>query len=194
VGRESVLPRRPEIEEKWVALIDGRLTREEVSAWARPLCDQATVDIDVMIQSGLSALAGFTMISAPFHVGMVIDPPPVGEYLRPMSTVTEWLERWRSRCIEVDADPDRWRQVEYRIRRPLPDGTELPEGRMRTSSRYGLGDLVNNPVWPDGRSKEGRGCVWRVTAVENDGELLVLEVAEPFSVSRHQVMPPDQAS
>jgi hypothetical protein len=53
-------PDRAEVEAKWEAVIDGRLTREEVHDWAEPFVLDERSD-DVMVLAALQQLHGFDL-------------------------------------------------------------------------------------------------------------------------------------
>jgi hypothetical protein len=169
------VPTRVEIEEKWIDFSEGRTSREDVRDWACSF-DRNTI-ADVMVRDGLGWLAGFAMISDEANHHGITDPPPVGEYLRSRDFIAKHLDHWRRRCAEVDADPERWRKVDYGTLFRLPDGASL-SGTLSTSRKalFIIGNILNAPVAPDGRSGEGSGHAWTIADIIEDGKVLVLEV------------------
>jgi len=62
----------------------------------------------------------------------------------------------------------------YKLRLCLPDGTERQNSSLTTLRPRSAGDVLNVPLGPDGRSRPGRGFLWRVAALEDEGKTLVL--------------------
>jgi hypothetical protein len=77
----------------------------------------------------------------------------------------------------VTSDPEQ--TITYKVRWRLSDGTEHVAGPLTTRRRRGVGDFVNLPNGPDGRGREGKGYIWRVTALEDDDTTLVLAFERP---------------
>jgi hypothetical protein len=75
--------------------------------------------------------------------------------------------------------PEDWK-FSYRFRCRLRDGS-FKEWDSRKPSPLGLGDVVNWPMGPDGSARPGKGYLWRVTSVEDEGSTLVLEFDRPHS-------------
>jgi hypothetical protein len=98
-------PDRAEVEAKWEAVIDGRLTREEVHDWAEPFVLDERSD-DMMVLTALQQLHGFDLTGDrsgdPFKV---THHGPPGQYIRSIEEVAAQLTKWRNRCVEYDADP-----------------------------------------------------------------------------------------
>lgn len=93
-------PDRAEIESKWTAIIEGRVTREEVHAWAEPLMLGERIS-DLLVASALQSLHGFDLTTD-------LEHGPPGNYLRSLDTLVEELDLWRAECVEYDMDPEGW--------------------------------------------------------------------------------------
>jgi len=145
---------RAEIDDRWVALIEGRATRDEVSDWAGHYFDDGGVD-DPCIRRGLGHLFSCKLASEEGNPLGLAEPPPVGEYLWTITELAERLSQWKSWCIEVDADPSKVPQVEHEVRLRLSDGSEVDGGRYTTFRRRSVGEIINLPDVPDGRAREG---------------------------------------
>ncbi|MBQ1094075.1 hypothetical protein [Streptomyces sp. B93] len=91
-------PTRADVEAQWRALIEGRLSRQDVHVWAAQWVGvpEARV-VDPMVENGLLHLHGFSM-----------ESPSAGAaktYMHPDDAVTAALERWRRDCVRFDQDP-----------------------------------------------------------------------------------------
>jgi hypothetical protein len=103
-------PTRSEIDEWWQGIIEGRVTREAAHAWAEPLMfAEYSTQPDLMVMSALQSLHGFDMTFDPPDRNVIRHGPP-GEYYRTIDEIAADYKRWRSKCEEVDRDPDGWRQ------------------------------------------------------------------------------------
>ena len=77
--------------------------------------------------------------------------------------------------------------ISYLTRFRLTDGTEK-EGRFTTRRPRAVGDAVNFPTGADGASGQGKGYIWRVSAIEPSAdpsieEVLVLDFERAFPES-----------
>ena len=84
-----------------------------------------------------------------------------------------------SRRLNTSVTSDLEQMITYNIRLRLPDSTEREGGRFTTRRRRLVGDLVNLPQGPDGRSLAGKGYIWRVAALEDGHTTLVLAFERP---------------
>lgn len=100
---------RVDIEEKWTAIIEGRLTREEVHAWAHPIMLGDDPSDDLMVMSAIQYLDGFDLVNDP-ESGELLRHGAPGDYLRSTAEVAQELQRWRANCVAYDADPVGWSQ------------------------------------------------------------------------------------
>jgi hypothetical protein len=98
---------RVAIEEKWIALVEERLSRETVHAWADPLVRGDDRFDDVPSMTALQYLHGFDLVHAPGEVFGVRHGAP-GDYVRSLDEVGQELERWRQMCADYDCDPADW--------------------------------------------------------------------------------------
>src|SRR5271166_5416676 len=90
---------RGKLEDRWRRLLDGRLRREEVAERATEEARQATDDM--MVAIGLQLLANLDLRvsqrdSRRLHIG---------DYMEPMSKISEKFEDWCENCAAYDADP-----------------------------------------------------------------------------------------
>jgi dipeptidase E len=69
-------------------------------------------------------------------------------------------------------------QFQYEVRFRLPDGIEKSSGSFTTHRERQLGEIVNLPEGPDGLARGGKGFIWRIAAIEEDGTL-VLDYERP---------------
>jgi hypothetical protein len=71
--------------------------------------------------------------------------------------------------------------ISYAITWRLPDGAEERESEpsFRTKRQRDVGEIVNLPTGPDGKGRTGKGYLWRVVAVEEDAQRLVLAYERP---------------
>jgi hypothetical protein len=69
--------------------------------------------------------------------------------------------------------------IEYRVRVRLGSGRQLSAAPFFTNRERCLGDFVRLPVRPDGELEPAQRYDWRITAVEDDGKMLVLEYEFP---------------
>jgi len=111
-------PTREQIEGRWLALIEGRVSREAVHEWSvqwvEPWRAQRGVDNDVyvddpMVWNGLLCLHGFDMTAQPERPNLVKHGPP-GLYVHSHQHIVAELSRWRTRCVDYDADPEGFRR------------------------------------------------------------------------------------
>jgi hypothetical protein len=96
-------PGRADIEQKWLEIIRGSATREEVHEWAEPLMLGDRIE-DLMVASALEHLHGFDLTGD----GRLLRHGPPGEYIRSIAEIVDELNRWRQNCDEYDADPEGW--------------------------------------------------------------------------------------
>jgi hypothetical protein len=73
--------------------------------------------------------------------------------------------------------------ISYAITWRFPDGSERrdSEPTFTTMRQRGVGEIVNLPNGPDGKGRPGTGYLWRVVAVEDDGQRLVLAYERPHA-------------
>jgi hypothetical protein len=98
---------RAEVEAKWLGLLDGSLTREDVCQWAEPLMLYAEID-DIMVKNALYYLHGFDL--AYLDRPNLVHHGPPGTYVHSDEYIAEQLRAWRRRCEEYDRDPHAWRE------------------------------------------------------------------------------------
>jgi hypothetical protein len=110
---------RNDIEFIWKALIEGRLTREEVHAWAFPMWTNEDF-ADGFVLSALQQLDGFDLTESPDKKGFVRHGPP-GDYIRSMDDVSRQFNEWLQRCAEFEADPETYRRRKQEREAPLLD-------------------------------------------------------------------------
>jgi hypothetical protein len=80
----------------------------------------------------------------------------------------------------VSYDPQRTSSsVEYRLTVRLRDGRVVPSAPLLTAHRRHLGDEVRIPLRPDGELRPGEIHAWRVAAVGDGGDVLLLEHVAP---------------
>jgi hypothetical protein len=98
-------PTRGEIEEHWLALIEGQTTREAVHEWSVQWVENEDVHVpDPSVRDALLRLHGFDMTYRPERPGLVTHGPP-GLYVHSQQHIVDELSRWRASCVEYDADP-----------------------------------------------------------------------------------------
>jgi hypothetical protein len=168
MDQDGAPPSRDEIEERWVALIEGRVTRDEVSHWASRHFNDGGVD-EPCIKRGLGQLFSFKLVSEEGNPLGLAEPPPVGEYLWTITELADRLNEWKSWCVKIDADPSRLPHVEHEVRLRLSDGSEVDGGHYVTFRRRSVGETINLPDGPDGQAREGVGFIWQVAEVEEQG-------------------------
>ena len=100
-------PTRLDVESKWSAVVDGRISREAAHDWAEPLmlADYQTQP-DTMVMQALQHLHGFDLSQGDDE--RLVHHGPPGTYVRPPEDIAAELEAWRLRCQEHDADPVGW--------------------------------------------------------------------------------------
>ena len=86
------------------------MSREAVHEWSVQWVEDedARVD-DAMVLSALRSLHGFDMTYRPERPNLVKHGPP-GLYVHSHEHIVAELSRWRTRCVEYDADPDGFRR------------------------------------------------------------------------------------
>jgi hypothetical protein len=86
-------------------LLAGRVTREEVHAWAAPWVEHILSEIeDPMTMNGLQHLHGFSLRynpERPSLLGYESDWP----YLHSRQEIADGLDRWRQNCVRFNANP-----------------------------------------------------------------------------------------
>jgi hypothetical protein len=100
-------PSRGDVDAMWTAVIEGRLTREQVHAWATPLMSGDNKIDDLMVATAIQHLDGFDLTNDPDE-GVFLRHGPPGEYIMSASDIAKELELWRTECAEYDADPVGW--------------------------------------------------------------------------------------
>jgi hypothetical protein len=99
---------RSAVEAVWVALAEGRVSREWVHAWADPLVrSEAGVADDVLTRMGLQFLHGFDLAPCDDAVFGVRHGGP-GGYAKSVGQVAADLEAWSEHCAAHDRDPGGW--------------------------------------------------------------------------------------
>jgi hypothetical protein len=94
---------RDEVERKWQALLQGRLSRDDVATWAAEMENEPPPN-DMMVAVGLQNLANLDLRTWPD--GSSRPEARVGEYMESIERVTEKFEGWKASCIAYDADPN----------------------------------------------------------------------------------------
>jgi hypothetical protein len=112
---DGILPRvaepsRADVEACWLSLISGDVTRSAVHEWATRWVEGTEPANDPMVQNGLQYLHGFDLIRSPDRSGAVRHSA-TGDYIRSDTEVIHELERWHSRCLEYDRDPEAYAQT-----------------------------------------------------------------------------------
>jgi hypothetical protein len=103
-------PTRGEIEDRWLALIEGRTSREAVHEWSAQWVEDERVHVDdLMVWNALLHLHGFDMMYRPERPNLVHHGPP-GLYAHSHQHMVDELSRWRARAADYDADPDGFRR------------------------------------------------------------------------------------
>lgn len=98
-------PDRFDVEIEWIALIDAKLTREEVHAWAsRWVEGHPTQKLDVMILNALQQLHGFDL-KIDDDDGTTLRHGGEGRYLHSLAHMRSAFEEWKENCKLYDADP-----------------------------------------------------------------------------------------
>ncbi len=94
-------PSREDVDARWVALIEGRTTREEVHAWASQWVGKVPVH-DPMVDSALLHLHGFGL-----WVGAnpsYVSARRSDDYLHSDEEVVNAYRRWQADCVKFDTD------------------------------------------------------------------------------------------
>lgn len=103
-------PSRQEVEIKWIALISGRLSREEAHEWASEWVEGRLEEkVDVMTFNALQQLHGFDL-KTDDHDRSVLRHGGDGEYMHPASQIRVMFEEWKKNCEKYDADPLAYRK------------------------------------------------------------------------------------
>jgi hypothetical protein len=105
-------PTREDIEERWKAIIEGRVSREDVHAWAVPWVERTWRFKDPMVSVGATYLHGYDLTFDP-AVGEGVVRHAMSEgwaYLKPIEEIRSDLEHWQRDSIFFDRDPDAWRK------------------------------------------------------------------------------------
>lgn len=108
---EDGWPSRDDVTSRWIALIEGLVTREEVHDWTVPWVegegDVVGPPSDVMVGTALQNLHGFTMAYLPETPNLIHHGPP-GIYVKSLDDIKGAFEWWLGRCREWDqrSQPD----------------------------------------------------------------------------------------
>jgi hypothetical protein len=99
--------RRGEVHTKWLALVNGQVTREEIHDWTVPWVegDAELPDDEPLVSSALQTLHGYQALRSN-------DGSP--GYLRSDEDVAQGLAKWRADCSAFDADPAGWRRERFK--------------------------------------------------------------------------------
>jgi hypothetical protein len=132
-----VEPTRDEIENRWRQLLDGTVTREEVSAWAARWVRREGECGDLIVELGLLHLFGFDL-SRPADIATgtsgVLQKHGGGAgrvYLSSAADIATELGGWRRDARSFDRDPADWRRDRlHELLRRMG-----AEGRLEESSR-----------------------------------------------------------
>ncbi|WP_040778651.1 hypothetical protein [Nocardia pneumoniae] len=107
---ENELPRRSEIEEVWLQVIAGGMTREVAHDWVVPWVENDDPDWvrpdDVMVEAGLLYLHGLDMTRDSDAPNLISHSGP-GLYVLSEAEVAARLDHWLGKCREYDSDPER---------------------------------------------------------------------------------------
>lgn len=95
------VPDRDAVADRWLKLIRGELTREEVHAWAKPWVEYRFGEItDPLVTSGLTYLHGFDMVFVEPGVGVVRHGGP-GRYVHSGRDISDAFDRWKAKCDDT---------------------------------------------------------------------------------------------
>jgi hypothetical protein len=98
--RESEVsaPDREDVEQQWVRLIRGEITREEAHAWAKVWVEDRNEQVvDWLVESALQRLHGFDMVyTDPEHKKVRHGGP--GNYVHDATWISESFERWKTQA------------------------------------------------------------------------------------------------
>lgn len=108
---ENQAPTRAVVEARWMALIEGQATRDEVHAWAAPWVEFDPFIGQPLVESALQSLHGFDLTRDPEQPNLLTHGGE-GEFVHSDADIADGLSRWKRRCVEHDADP-----VGFRSRR-----------------------------------------------------------------------------
>jgi len=107
-------PAREEVERRWVELIHGRATREQIHCWAAQWVEaEHDPTKDAMVTRALQSMHGFSMAYQPKTPNRIHHGPP-GIYVHSLNHIAAELVRWRATCREYDADPTGFSQEAVR--------------------------------------------------------------------------------
>ena len=103
-------PTRGQIVSRWLALIEGRTSREAVHEWSAQWVEDQDAHVgDPMVWNALLHLHGFDTAYQPERPSLVRHGPP-GLYVHSHQHIVAELSRWRTRSADYDADPDGFRR------------------------------------------------------------------------------------
>ncbi len=105
------VPGVEDVERRWLEMIDGRRSREEVSAWAaRWVEGDEPVAITGVVGLGLFYLHGADLVRVGGAGSDLVRHGGGGPYLRSVDELGEDLSYWRSQVRQHAADPVGWRR------------------------------------------------------------------------------------
>jgi RHS repeat-associated protein len=126
---EGQTPTRADVENRWMGIVQGRFTRNEVHMWASRWVETGGLRQlrDAMVRNALQHLHGYDLVRNPDHPERIRHAPE-GDFIRSLDTVAQELEQWHSDCRAYDADPQGYALA---ARRRALDALALSDG-LRT--------------------------------------------------------------
>jgi hypothetical protein len=103
---DAALPTRADVERRWVSLIQGGITRDEVHAWAARWVETGGLGQipDLMIRNALQHLHGYDL-TRDSENPEVLRHDSNGIHVRTDRQIAEEFEEWHSNCLAYDRDP-----------------------------------------------------------------------------------------
>jgi len=138
-------PSRSTVEAVWRAVANGERTREDAHVWTlrwvEPWVDGSSPDPgpgEVMVESGLQNIHGFSMAYNPESPHLIHHGPP-GIYVRTLDMVRADLEMWIDECRRYDENPEEFRHLAWELARPYVEAERAKQRRPQREAR-GTGD------------------------------------------------------
>jgi hypothetical protein len=117
-------------------LIEGRTSREAAHEWSVQWVEGEDVHVrDPMVWNALLHLHGLDMTYRPERPGLIGHGPP-GLYVHSDQHIIDELSRWRTRCVDYDADPANFRRrARERVEAHLAQDPSARRARERAVAR-----------------------------------------------------------
>jgi hypothetical protein len=154
---DAALPTRADVERRWVSLIQGGITRDEVHAWAARWVETGGLGQipDLMIRNALQHLHGYDLTRDPENPE-VLRHDSNGIHVRTDGEIAEEIEEWRSNCLAYDRDPQGYVQSARNRGRDALQGLECDPDAGLAESISGVQPQKQKQSRPQNRQPQKR--------------------------------------